>query len=48
MPDRYRKFAKLSIEASGQAFVMIDIFDNAEIEVTAMEGAKIVVNEIRR
>jgi hypothetical protein len=37
--------SRLNIEASGQAFVMIDIFDNAEIEVSAAENAKIVVNE---
>jgi hypothetical protein len=37
--------SRLNIEASGQAFAMIDIFDNAEIEVTAVENAKIVVNE---
>ncbi|MDR1652227.1 MAG: hypothetical protein LBS01_00995 [Prevotellaceae bacterium] len=37
--------SKLTINASGNAFVMIDIFDNAKIEVCAKDTAKIVVNE---
>jgi hypothetical protein len=36
---------KLNIKATGNAFVMIDVFDNAEIEVTAEDHAKICVNE---
>ncbi|MDR1585379.1 MAG: hypothetical protein LBS07_04290 [Prevotellaceae bacterium] len=37
--------SKLSIKATGNAFVMVDVFDNAEIEVTAEDNAKICVNE---
>jgi uncharacterized Rmd1/YagE family protein len=37
--------SKLSIKATGNAFVMVDIFDNAEVEVTAEDNAKICVNE---
>jgi hypothetical protein len=35
---------KLIITASGNSFVMIDLFDNAKIEVEAKDNAKICVN----
>jgi hypothetical protein len=37
--------SKLTIKATGSAFVMVDVFDNAEIEVAAEDNAKICINE---
>lgn len=37
--------SKLTIVASGNAFVMVDIFDEAEVEVTATDNAKVCVNQ---
>lgn len=36
--------SKLTIMASGNSFVMVDVFDDAEIEVEATENAKICIN----
>lgn len=37
--------SKLQIVASGNAFVMVDVFDNTEVTVTAKENAKVCVNQ---
>lgn len=37
--------SKLAINASGNAFVMVDVFDDAEVEVTATDNAKVCVNQ---
>jgi hypothetical protein len=39
-----RHNSKLTIKASGHAFVMIDIFDNAEIEVLTKDSATIKIH----
>lgn len=36
--------AKLTVTAKDSSFVMIDVFDNAEVEVVASDNAKICVN----
>lgn len=36
--------SKLTVKASGNSFVMIDMFDESEVEVIATENAKICVN----
>lgn len=36
--------AKLTVTAKDSSFVMIDVFDNAEVEVIASDNAKICVN----
>lgn len=36
--------SKLTIQASGNAFVMVDMFDNSEVEVIASDNAKVCVN----
>lgn len=36
--------AKVEIKASGNAFVMVDVFDDAEVEVIASDNAKVCVN----
>ncbi len=40
-----KQTGRLTISASGNAFVMVDIFDEAEVEVTATDNAKICVNQ---
>ena len=37
--------SKLTIKASGNAFVMVDVFDEAEVEVIASDDAKVCVNQ---
>jgi len=37
--------SKLTIMVSGNSFVMVDIFDNADIEVIAEDNAKVCVNK---
>ena len=37
--------SKLTITATGNAFVMVDVFDDAEVEIKAQENAKICVNK---
>jgi len=37
--------SKLTITASGNSFVMVDVFDNADIEITAENDAKVCVNK---
>ena len=37
--------SRLKVVASGNAFVMIDVFDDAEVEVTATADAKVCVNQ---
>ena len=37
--------SKLTITASGNSFVMIDVFDNAEIIIIAEDNAKVCVNK---
>lgn len=36
---------KLTIAASGNAFVMVDIFDEAQVEIQATDNAKVCVNQ---
>jgi hypothetical protein len=36
--------SKLTIKASGNAFVMVDMFDQSEVEIVASENAKVCVN----
>lgn len=36
--------SKLTIKASGNSFVMVDMFDESEVEVIASENAKVCVN----
>jgi hypothetical protein len=36
--------SKLTVRASGNAFVMVDMFDESEVEVIATDNAKICVN----
>jgi hypothetical protein len=40
-----RHESKLTVTASGHSFVVVDIFDNAEIKVEASDNAKICVNQ---
>lgn len=37
--------SKLHITAGGNAFVMVDVFDNTEVSITAKDNAKICVNQ---
>ena len=37
--------SKLTIKASGNAFVMVDVFDETEVEVIASGNAKVCVNQ---
>lgn len=37
--------SKLTIKASGNAFVMVDVFDETEVEVIASDNAKVCVNQ---
>jgi hypothetical protein len=36
--------SKLNVKASGNSFVMVDMFDNSEVEVIATDNAKVCVN----
>jgi hypothetical protein len=37
--------SKLEVKISGNAFVMIDIFDNSEIEVSALDSSTVKIHE---
>jgi hypothetical protein len=37
--------SKLIIKASGNAFVMIDVFDNSEIEVSAIDSSRVKIHK---
>ena len=37
--------SKLTVTASGNSFVMVDVFDNADIEIIAENNAKVCVNK---
>ena len=37
--------SKLTITASGNSFIMVDIFDNAELEIIAGNDSKVCVNQ---